>query len=391
MPRHSPFRIELTREERRALEARARKYTSPYRDVIRAKIVLLAADGLVQRRDRARAWIRRDRSSASGASASSTTASRASTRSRAAGAQPAFPPNVVVEVKRIACERPMDAACRWRAGRCRICAARCWPAALVATISGTTLWRWLDADAIRPWRHRSWIFPRDPQFAERAGPILDLYAGRWDGRPLGPHDYVISADEKTSIQARAPLPSRRRRSRPAAPLRVEHEYRAARCVGVSGRVGRPSRAPLRPLRDRATASPPSIAGRAGHDPGAVPLGPPRLLGHGQRLGASRRQRRRAAAGTLAHAASRCTRPARELAQPDRDLLLDRATQGPHAERFRHAWPRWSTICWRFNRATRPSRRRSAGPSRGADLHQLLARLAARSRCGRPHDQENTSP
>jgi hypothetical protein len=66
---------------------------------------------------------------------------------------------------------------------------------LVATVSGTTLWRWLDADAIRPWRHRSWLFPRDPRFAERAGPILDLYQRRWEDRPLGPHDYVISADE----------------------------------------------------------------------------------------------------------------------------------------------------------------------------------------------------
>jgi transposase len=46
VPRHSPFRIDLTREERRALAARARKYTSPYRDVIRAKLVLLAAEGL---------------------------------------------------------------------------------------------------------------------------------------------------------------------------------------------------------------------------------------------------------------------------------------------------------------------------------------------------------
>jgi len=95
---------------------------------------------------------------------------------------------------------------------------------LVATVSGTTLWRWLDADAIRPWRHRSWLFPRDPRFAERAGPILDLYAHRWEGRPLGPHDYVISADEKTSIQARerchAPAPVA-----PGQPQRVEHEYR----------------------------------------------------------------------------------------------------------------------------------------------------------------------
>jgi transposase len=46
VPRHSPFRIQLTHEERRELEARARKYTSPYRDVIRAKLVLLAARGL---------------------------------------------------------------------------------------------------------------------------------------------------------------------------------------------------------------------------------------------------------------------------------------------------------------------------------------------------------
>ena len=46
MPRESPFMIGLSPEERRELEARVRKYTSPYRDVIRAKIVLLAAQGL---------------------------------------------------------------------------------------------------------------------------------------------------------------------------------------------------------------------------------------------------------------------------------------------------------------------------------------------------------
>ena len=46
MPRHSPYVIRLTRKERRALEARARTYTSPYRDVMRAKLVLLAAEGL---------------------------------------------------------------------------------------------------------------------------------------------------------------------------------------------------------------------------------------------------------------------------------------------------------------------------------------------------------
>ncbi len=171
-----------------------------------------------------RAWIPRGRLSASGATASLINASRASKRSREAGDQPAFPPNVVVEVKRIPCERPMEVGvslARWSLSDLhREVLAR----GLAATVSGTTLWRWLDADAIRPWRHRSWLFPRDPRFAECADPILDLYERRWDGRPLGPRDYVISADEKTSIQAR----QRRHAPAPVAPgraMRVDHEYR----------------------------------------------------------------------------------------------------------------------------------------------------------------------
>jgi transposase-like protein len=44
--RKSPYTLQLTPEQRRELEARARRYTSPYRDVVRAKIVLMAAQGL---------------------------------------------------------------------------------------------------------------------------------------------------------------------------------------------------------------------------------------------------------------------------------------------------------------------------------------------------------
>jgi hypothetical protein len=94
---------------------------------------------------------------------------------------------------------------------------------IVAEISGTTVWRWLSEDAIRPWRQRSWIFPRDPDFEARASRVLDLYAGTWDGKALGKRDYVISADEKTSIQARirchSTLAPASRRD-----MRVEHEY-----------------------------------------------------------------------------------------------------------------------------------------------------------------------
>jgi hypothetical protein len=95
---------------------------------------------------------------------------------------------------------------------------------LVASISGSTLWRWLHEDAIRPWYHRSWIFPRDPGFAEKAGRLLDLYARGWRGKSLKDDEFVISADEKTSIQAR-----RRKHPtqlcRPGTAMRVEHEYK----------------------------------------------------------------------------------------------------------------------------------------------------------------------
>lgn len=67
--------------------------------------------------------------------------------------QRAFSPNVVVEVKRIACGRPMDVrlpVTRWSLPELR---REVLARGLVATVSGTTLWRWLDADAIRPWRY----------------------------------------------------------------------------------------------------------------------------------------------------------------------------------------------------------------------------------------------
>ena len=46
MPRTSPYQIRLSKTERATLESIARKYTSPYREVIRARIVLYAAEGL---------------------------------------------------------------------------------------------------------------------------------------------------------------------------------------------------------------------------------------------------------------------------------------------------------------------------------------------------------
>ena len=130
----------------------------------------------------------------------------------------------MVAIKALACELPLvhgiPVSRLSTAEICRAAVAR----GLVAAIGETTVWRWLSEDAIRPWCHRNWIFPRDPDFAPKASRVLDLYAGRWNGKPLTADDYVISADEKTSIQAR----QRCHPTQPphaGGPMRVEHEYK----------------------------------------------------------------------------------------------------------------------------------------------------------------------
>jgi hypothetical protein len=134
-----------------------------------------------------------------------------------------FPPEVVVAVKSLACELPSRLGVPLsRLYVPDICAAAK-ERGIVAEISGATVWRWLTEDAIKPWRHRSWIFPRDPAFELKAARVLDLYAREWDGKPLGKRDFVLSSDEKTSIQARV----RTHESLGPAPgrtMRIEHEY-----------------------------------------------------------------------------------------------------------------------------------------------------------------------
>lgn len=134
-----------------------------------------------------------------------------------------FPPLAVVAVKAMACELPAEtgvALSRWSAPELVVEAI---DRGMVQTISASTVRRWLAEDVLKPWQHRSWIYPRDPDFATKAARVLDLYAGYWDGEMLGEGDFVICADEKTSIQARCrchpTLPPGRARM-----MRVEHEY-----------------------------------------------------------------------------------------------------------------------------------------------------------------------
>jgi hypothetical protein len=130
---------------------------------------------------------------------------------------------VVVAVKSLACELPSRLCVPLSRLYVPDIRAEVIERGIVAEISGATIWRWLSEDAIKPWRHRSWIFPRDPDFEAKAVRVLDLYARQWQGKPLGKRDFVISSDEKTSIQARV----RCHESLGPAPwraTRVEHEY-----------------------------------------------------------------------------------------------------------------------------------------------------------------------
>ena len=127
------------------------------------------------------------------------------------------------EVTALACELPAEQGVplsRWSSSEL---AREAVERGILERISDTTVWRWLGEDAIRPWNYRSWIFPRDPDFQAKATRVLDLYAGRWEGKLLHPGDFVICADEKPSIQAR----TRTHETLPAGSgegQKVEHEY-----------------------------------------------------------------------------------------------------------------------------------------------------------------------
>jgi hypothetical protein len=141
----------------------------------------------------------------------------------ARAARAVFPPEQIAEVKALACELPATQGLPLsrfsRTELHRLVLERG-----LTQASATTIWRWLHDDALKPWQQRSWLFIRDPAFAAKAGPVLDLYQRRFDGRRLRPDEYVLCADEKSQLQALG----RRHACTPPAPgraARVEFDYR----------------------------------------------------------------------------------------------------------------------------------------------------------------------
>jgi transposase len=214
--------VVLSSADRVALLSRIRAARTEQRDLLRARIVWSAAHGhpnaviaatLGIHVDTVRKW--RGRFAAHGLGGLGDLPR--------SGRPQVFTDVQAAEVKAMACELPAESdlpLSRWSSADL---AAEAVTRGIVDSISASTVRRWLNADAIKPWQHRSWIFPRDPDFATKAARVLDLYARTWRGRPLGENEYVISADEKSQLQAlrrrhpdQAPGPGRTRR--------VEFEY-----------------------------------------------------------------------------------------------------------------------------------------------------------------------
>jgi len=222
VPVRSPYVVNLTVEQRSELEYLSRRVTVPYRQVVRARIVLAAADGesnasiarcLAVCVDTVRLWRKRFCANGIGGLVDQPRSGRPRI----------FPATVVAEVKALACELPARTGVPLARWSCPELAEQARLRGIIEQVSASTVRRWLASDALKPWQHRSWIFPRDPNFALKAARALDLYARVWEGEPLGENDFVLSADEKPGVQAR-------RRKHPSLPpgtnqpMRVEAEY-----------------------------------------------------------------------------------------------------------------------------------------------------------------------
>ena len=222
MPVCRARQITLTAAERHRLKALAYSHTAGYQQVIRSRIVRDAAHGYSNQKishrqgvtvDTVRRW--RGRYADEGLAG-------LADRPRS-GRPPRFTPAQVAEVKALACQLPAETGVPLSTWTGPELAREIVARGICPAISATTVRRILAADALKPWQHQSWIFIRDPDFAVKATRVLDLYARVYDGIGLGADEYVISSDEKTSIQARC-------RCHPtlapgaARTMRVNHEY-----------------------------------------------------------------------------------------------------------------------------------------------------------------------
>jgi transposase len=222
MPLSRAVPVMLSAGERTTLKKRVRGAKTPWRDRLRAQIVLAAARG----RDNAR--IAHDL----GISQDTVRKWRGRFAVRGLDGLADLPrcgrPRRISELARaavvaLACQLPAATGVplsRWTGPELL---SELTQAGVADALSVSSVLRILAEHPVKPWQYQSWIWPRDPDFEAKAAVILDLYQGFYHGTPLQPGDRILSVDAKPSIQARG----RCRPTAPAArgtPVKVEHEY-----------------------------------------------------------------------------------------------------------------------------------------------------------------------
>ncbi|WP_211231829.1 helix-turn-helix domain-containing protein [Amycolatopsis balhimycina] len=170
--------VTVTGAIRRVLTRRSRGQKTPYRDKVRAQIVLLAA----------RRWSNTAIAAAVGVSVDTVRTWRGRFAELGlaglvdlprSGRPSRFTPVQVAQVKALACQLPARVGVALSRWSCPELAREAVGQGIAEAMSVSTVWRWLAREAIKPWQYRSWLFPRDPDFTAKAGRVLDLYERRW--------------------------------------------------------------------------------------------------------------------------------------------------------------------------------------------------------------------
>ncbi len=204
------YTIKLTEQQYKELKHLSQSHMAPWVEVQRARILLLAhespdysnysiAEKIGCKVDMVKKWRRRWQKKPSVKSLPRR------------GAPRKFSALQRSQITALACSNPMDYGKPWKSWSGEKLSQVAVEKKIVTSISAGNIRRWLNQDKIKPWQYHSWQKSTDPDFVEKAGPILDLYEASQELFQQG--HAVVCIDEKTSIQARKPL----NETRPAIP------------------------------------------------------------------------------------------------------------------------------------------------------------------------------
>jgi transposase len=222
MPGPQPkYAITLAPEQEARLQHLSTCYRAPFATVQRAQIVLLAhhhpqwqnaaiAQRLGCNVNTVKRWRQRWQVTATLADAPR------------AGTRRTFTPLQRAQVVALACSAPRQHGKPWQRWSGEKLAQGAVEEHLVVAISPATIRRWLRQDKIKPWRYHSWQHSTDPQFVEKATPVLDLYAQAPARQAQG--ELIVCTDEKTSLQARQRVTATKAAA-PGAGLQVADRYK----------------------------------------------------------------------------------------------------------------------------------------------------------------------